>query len=295
MRKTSRKLLAVILALVVGVLVSACAPREESGNIRLGDIGWDESQAIANLTKILLEEDMGYTVDIQRLESPPLLFQAVGQGEIDAFQDVWLPNHQAFLDEQEDQVQLLDYWYEGETSFGIAVPTYVDVTSLEELPNSNIDTIYGIEPGTPMMDKINDRVVPTYNLNQQIVEAGTQGMLSQVDDLYKNQEPFAFVAWTPHWMNRYYEYRYLDDPEDAQEELNDPAQVTAVVNSDFASRRPDVVALLNAIRLDEDELNEIEDEARNAGDDYEEGARRWLENNRDKAQSWVDEAKASQE
>jgi glycine betaine/proline transport system substrate-binding protein len=149
MRKTSRKLLAVILALVVGVLVSACAPREESGNIRLGDIGWDESQAIANLTKILLEEDMGYTVDIQRLESPPLLFQAVGQGEIDAFQDVWLPNHQAFLDEQGDQVQLLDYWYEGETSFGIAVPTYLDVTSLDELNDSNVDTIYGIEPGTP--------------------------------------------------------------------------------------------------------------------------------------------------
>jgi len=73
----------------------------------------------------------------------------VGSGDLDAFQDVWLPNHAQLLSEVEgDGVQLVD-WYQGQTEFGIAVPSYMtDVTTTGDLNKSNVDQIYGIEPGS---------------------------------------------------------------------------------------------------------------------------------------------------
>ena len=55
--------------------------------------GWDENAVVANLTKQLLEKKLGYeAVELQELELG-LVFQGVGDGELDTFRDVWLPNH----------------------------------------------------------------------------------------------------------------------------------------------------------------------------------------------------------
>ena len=57
--KGDRKLWNVIFALMVGILVSGCAGPENKQLI-LGDRGWDEGVAISNLTKALLEDELGY-------------------------------------------------------------------------------------------------------------------------------------------------------------------------------------------------------------------------------------------
>ena len=66
---------------------------------------------VAHLTTILLEEELGYSnVEIQQVDLG-LVFEGVGSGELDAFQDVWLPNHAQLLSEVEDDVVQLANWY----------------------------------------------------------------------------------------------------------------------------------------------------------------------------------------
>ena len=56
--KTNHKHLAAILALVVGVLaLTGCGGLGQDNGLRLANIGWDENVAVANLTKVLLEEE----------------------------------------------------------------------------------------------------------------------------------------------------------------------------------------------------------------------------------------------
>jgi hypothetical protein len=85
------------------------------------------------------------------------------------------PNHQQFLVEEGDDVRLLDDWYRGRTSFGIAVPSYTDITSLEDLNGSVVNVILGIEPGAAIMQKIPDSVMLAYDLEQVLVQASTPG------------------------------------------------------------------------------------------------------------------------
>jgi glycine betaine/proline transport system substrate-binding protein len=297
--KASKKLLAVILALVVGAVVSGCGGggggggSAESRSLNLGvATGWDEAAVIANLSKIVMEEDLGYgEVQLQELELGPVI-QGVASGDLDAYQDIWLPNHQGQIDEVENDIVQLDPWYDGTTEFGIAVPTYMtNVNAIPDLNQTDITQILGIEPGAIISERIPESVIPTYGLQQEYVQSSTPSMLSQVEELSDNQEEFAFVAWRPHWMNQRYDFKYLEDPEDGLTDLNDGATILSIVNEDLPDDDPVAYAFLDAITLTEDQVNEIENINPN---DYAESARTWLEDNRDVVQPWVDAAREAE-
>ena len=293
--KKSKKLLAVILALVVGAVVSGCGGggSPESRSLNLGvATGWDEAAVIANLSKIVMEEDLGYgEVRLQELELGPVI-QGVASGDLDAYQDIWLPNHQAQIDEVENDIRMLDPWYDGTTEFGIAVPTYMtNVNAIPDLNQTDLDQILGIEPGAIISERIPESVIPTYSLEQEYVQSSTPSMLSEVDDRYSNQEEFAFVAWRPHWMNAKYDFKFLEDPEDGLTDLNDGATILSIVNEDLPDDDPVAYAFLDAITLTEEQVNEIENINPN---DYAESARTWLEDNRDVAQPWIDAAREAE-
>jgi glycine betaine/proline transport system substrate-binding protein len=102
-----------------------------------------------------------------------------------------------------------------------------------------------------------EEVILTYDLDQELVEASTDGMLLEVDHRYDSREDFALIAWLPHWMNQRYNFSYLEDPKDAFGELNN---------------------LARGLTLDEDQLNDLGRTVSEAGDPLE-GARRWAEDN----------------
>ncbi len=258
--KLSRRLLAVILVLATGILVAGCGGSSGNRELVLGvATGWDENAVVANLTKILMEEELGYQeVRLQQLELGPV-FQGVGSGDLAAFQDMWLPNHRAQLSQVQNKVVQLDPWYQGTTEFGIGVPTYMtNVNTIPDLNNTNLTQILGIEPGAVISERIPDSVIPTYGLKQEYVESSTAGMLAEVESRYNRQEEFAFVPWRPHWMNARYSFKYLEDPEDALGDLNDAATISTIVNEDLPGDDPVAYAFLKALTLTEDQVNEIE-------------------------------------
>ena len=287
---TSRKLLALILALlVVGTLTAGCASSEQPTELTLANIGWDENVAISNLTKVLLEDELGYErVEIRKAELRPT-FQAVATGDLDAFQDVWLPNQKALLGEVAEDVEQLEPWYLDTTEQGMAVPAYMDVTSIDQLNESNVDLILGIEPSAVAQQVLADEVIPQYALKQKLVEAPTEGMLAEVEILYTNKEDFAFIAWSPHWMNQRYDFRYLEDPKDAQGGTNDPAEISTIVKEDLREQDPVAYAFLSTMKLTEEQINDLENVI-NEEEDPLEGSKRWVRDNRAVVQPWIEAA-----
>src|SRR5919112_1111370 len=277
-----------LLLLLVSTVATGCGGGEDSAKrLDIADIGWTENTAIAHLTKVLLEEELGYeqvTINTSELDS---VYGSVAKGDLDAFQDVLLPNQQDLLSSVENDVEQLSFSYEGETEQGIAVPSYMNTTSLEQLNETKADMIFGIEPGSVVMGVVYDEVIPAYGLEQKLVEAPTEGMLTEVERRYNDREEFALVAWSPHWMNQRYDLRYLEDPEDAFGELNDPARITTIVNEDLLQDDPVAYAFMDALILDEEQIGDLESAINEAGDPHE-GARRWAEDNPEVWQPWVD-------
>lgn len=295
--KASKKLLAVTLALVTSVVVAGCgggggaSPENKQFNLGVAT-GWDEAAVVSNLSKLVMEQDLGYKeVKLQELELGPVI-QGVGSGDLDAYQDIWLPNHEQQISEVKDDVVQLDPWYQGQTEFGIAVPTYMDAKAIPDLNQTSVKEILGIEPGAVISKTIPDDVIPKYGLKQEYVQSSTPAMLSEVDSRYSNNEDFAFVAWRPHWMNKKYNFRFLEDPEDGLGKLNDSATISSIVNKDLPNDDPEAYAFLKAVSLNEDQVNEIENINPS---DYAESAKTWLNDNHDVVQPWVDAAKDAQQ
>ncbi len=284
-----------LLLLIVGTFAIGCGGGTDSAKtLDIADVGWTENTAIAHLTKVLLEEELGYkqvTIHTSELDS---VYGSVAKGDLDAFQDVWLPNQQDLLSSVENDVEQLSFSYEGETKQGIAVPSYMDTISLDQLNESNAELILGIEPGSVVMGVIYDEVMPFYGLKQKLVEASTDGMLAEVERLYNDRQEFALVAWSPHWMNQRYDLRYLEDPEDAFGELNDPAKITAIVNKNLAENDPEARAFMDALIFNEEQLNDLESTINEEGDPLA-GARQWAQDNREVWQPWVEVAQTAQE
>jgi glycine betaine/proline transport system substrate-binding protein len=283
------------LLVILGVLTSGCGSGGASGRtIDIADIGWTENTAIAQLTKVLLEQQLGYqevTVKTTDLDS---VYDGVAKGNLDAFQDVWLPNQRDLLQSVQTDVEQLSYSYQGQTKQGIAVPSYMDTTSLDQLNQTKTDLILCIEPSSVMLGIVYDDVMPAYGLRQKLVEAPTEGMLDEVDKRYRDREEFAFCGWSPHWMNQRYDLRYLEDPKNAFGDLNTPARITTIVKKDLPEDDPVATAFMDALVLDEDQLNDLESTIYEANDPHE-GARRWAQENSEVWQPWVEAAQGAQE
>jgi glycine betaine/proline transport system substrate-binding protein len=115
-------------------------------------------------------------------------------------------------------------------------------------------------------------------------------MLYEVGKRLSNREQFAFVAWSPHWMNQRYDFVYLDDPENALGELNDPSSITTIVGKYFWNDEPVAYALIKTITLTEERVDSLEEAINTAGDPLE-GARQWARDNREVVQPWIYNAK----
>lgn len=304
-------MLAVILALATAALVVGCGgggggagSENENKTLTLADIGWTENTAVANLSKILLEEELDYEEVTVQTADLGVVFRGVAEGDLDAFQDVWMPNHSVQLKEAEGDVEQLDPWFDGQTKFSMAVPSYVrtqdgqEVTSIDQLNDTDIEEILGIEPGSIIMQAIPENTIPEYGLEQKLTESSTAAMLAEVQRRYDDEEPFAFIAWSPHWMNDEFDFNYLEDPKktltnEDGDLLTEPAEISSVVRKDLKEDDPVAYAFLNEFTLTEEQTNELMAVINEEGD-AEEGAQAWLEDNRDLTEPWIQAAKDAQ-
>jgi glycine betaine/proline transport system substrate-binding protein len=266
-----------------------------SKTLTLGSIGWTENIAVSNLTKVAMGDEMGYDVQLKGPLDLGPMFQGLASGDLQAFQDVWLPNHEQYLNKPQikPRVEVLDPWYQGTTKFGITVLSYMKgITSIEDLPKAGTKEITGIEPGAAFMPVIEDSVIPKYNLDMKLVTSSTAGMLAEVQKKNAAKEPIVFTGWSPHWMNLKYDIVYLDDPKNAQGAFDDPSRITCAVNKDLEGDDPAAFAFLKSIDLNEDQINAIEAEMNKAGTGNEEqGVRAWYKKNKDIVKPWIDAAK----
>jgi len=292
MTKSSR--VPLILALAVWLLAAGCGGASSTPasagdeELTIGYVGWADSVAVSKLTEAVLEEELGYEVELRRFNDPEAAVMSAGRGEIDAFQSVWMPDHAKYLGEAEGE-RLLDPWLIGTTRSGLAAPSYMDVGSVEGMERFENAPIIGVEPGVEPGSRVSEAVAEQLP-ERDVSYLDTPKMLSEVGRRYADGEAFFFTAWSPHWMNSEYKFEYLVDPEDELSEATQPLRIQTVVHGKLGQEDPFAFAFLDTLQLAEHQVNGLELSIREAGSPRE-GAESWLEDRDWLVQSWVGSAK----
>lgn len=257
------------------------------GDINLGWIPWDENIANTFLWKEILEQE-GYTVSETQLDVAPV-FDGIATGQLDLFLDAWLPlTHEDYWNQYGEDIEDLGTWYEG-AALTIAVPEYVEVTSLEELAengNTFDNQIVGIEPGAGLTRITREEVMPNYGLEDwTLVESSTPAMLAELDTAIANEEPVVVTLWRPHWAYAEYPIRDLEDP---QGHLGEAEEIHALARNGFSSDFPEVAEWIGNFEMTDQQLGTLSILINELGEGNEqEAARQWIADNQDVVDGWL--------
>ncbi|HEY1179009.1 MAG TPA: glycine betaine ABC transporter substrate-binding protein [Phytomonospora sp.] len=288
-RSTLLRGIALASAAVLALSAAACGKSQEADGgggddkkITIGYVSWDEAIAASNLWENILEEK-GYDVELKNIE-PGLLYQGLADGNVDFFLDGWLPQtHADYWATFGDKLEKVGVWYDN-AALSIAVPEYVDATSLKDLAGKADQfngEIIGIEPGAGLTTATKEKVMPTYGLDGafKLKTSTTTAMLAALDGAIAKQEPIVVTLWHPHWAYAKYQLKDLEDPEGT---LGTAEEVTTIARKGFGADQPEITAMLQKFTMDDAQLGSLEDLTLNKyKDDPAKGVEEWLAANPD--------------
>jgi len=168
---------------------------EEKGEIELTLVNWATEIASTNVISLVLEE-AGYETTLTPVDLSPMWI-GVAQGDVDGFVGGWLPTDMKNeYEEYGDDVVDLGPNMEGNKT-GLAVPDYVDITSIEEVNSDNFDEIVGIDAGSGL-NQATEEVIEAYDIDIDIMDSSDAAMAAALGDAIENKEPIVVTAWQPH-------------------------------------------------------------------------------------------------
>lgn len=322
-----------LLALMLGLAMVAAAC-SEAGDSEGGDGGgetgalpgegttvsiainpWTGSAVNANVAKILLEQELGYTVDLVEIDEFAQ-FPAMSAGDLDATLEVWPSGHaEDYATYIEGDGSVVDGGQLGVIGkIGWYVPTYMveehpDVAMLEGL-NANADLFATTETGDkgqmldgdPSFVSFDAEIVETLGLDFEVVVAGSESaLLAELDQAIANEDPLLFYWYTPHWGNTVYDLTEVALPEVTEEctaaaaaggdgyACDYPEDVLyKAFNADLETRAPEAFAFLSAMNYDNLTQEQIAKGIDVDGQDPAAAAQAWVDANADVWQPWVD-------
>ncbi|SNS11142.1 glycine betaine/proline transport system substrate-binding protein [Anaerovirgula multivorans] len=286
-----KKLVLGVIMIILSLAVAGCggeseeqAPTDEKPTIAIGEVPYPHEWVPANIIKHVAEE-LGYSTEMVEGDIG-FMFLGLAQGDIHIFPDVWLPTlHKTYIDRYEDQIQLTGILYEN-IDMGWAVPSYVDIDSIDQLKDRADEfnnRIIGIEPSAGMM-VTSMETIEAYGLDEfELLEGSTPAMLAEVEKAIQQEEPIVFLAWRPHTMFTRYDIKLLEDPEGIW--VLDDA-ITGVY-PELEEIAPDLYEFVQNFEIDIQEIEGMLEEMELNDRDIEELTKEWIEENRDKVDAML--------
>lgn len=283
--KNMKRLLITALTLLFATLgFQSC--EQESDTIELGYVLWDSEIASTHVVAAIIEDKLGHDVSLTAVDAGPM-WMGISRGDFDAMVAAWLPvTHEAYYKKTKDKVVNLGANLEG-AKLGLVVPSYVNISSIEEL-NDNADKfdgkIIGIDPGAGLM-AATERAIEDYDIELDLVAGSDAAMTAALRRAIEREEWIAVTGWTPHWKFAAFDLKYLDDP---KKSLGEEEHIATIVTPELEEKAPDVYAFLDNFYWSSVEMAEVMMLIEDGMEPYE-AARKWIADNPERVNSWIAE------
>ncbi|MBL8055889.1 MAG: ABC transporter substrate-binding protein [Anaerolineales bacterium] len=303
-----------VLAVLVtaAFVVAACAPAAApKPTIKLAANPWDGSRANVAVAKILLEKELGYTVEIVDIDENAQ-FPALAKGDLSATLEIWPSGHAKDYDEYITTGKLEDLGPLGVVGkIGWFIPTYLlkdhpELATWEGFQDPATAALFQTAEtgdagqfigGDPSFVQYDEALIKNLGLNLKVVFAGSeQAELAALDAAYAKQEPFLFYFWTPHAAHAQYDLTNVKLPTYSAEceakgadarDCDYPEDVLYKAGwAGLKDAAPEAHALLKAMSYtNKDQITIMADIA--GGKSVDEAAQAWVDANKATWEKWL--------
>jgi glycine betaine/proline transport system substrate-binding protein len=321
-RKLVRRAALAVIAAALALVPVACGDDDETGGppgegvtLRIAVNPWTGSAVNANVAKILLERELGYTVELVEIDENSQ-FPAIASGELDASLEVWPSGHAADINryiEGRRGGPLRDGGIVNGGELGLTgnigwwVPTYL----VEEQPElaryqglkGNENAVDGkFLAGDPTFVSYDTEIIESLGLNLDVVNTGSEeALIDAIDQAYRRREPLLTYFYTPHWAHQKYDLTevrlpaYDDDCEEAARERDGEGY-----DCDYADdvlfkalwlgledKAPDAFTFFERFKYTTDDQQEIAFQVDSEGVPMQQAAQQWIDANQDVWRAWL--------
>lgn len=260
--------------------------QQEAVDIELGYVLWDSEIASTHVVASLIQDSLGHNVTLTSVDAGPM-WMGIGRGDFDAIVAAWLPvTHEAYYNEVKDDVVNLGPNLDG-ARLGWVVPSYVEASSIEDLPQYSDELggqITGIDPGAGLM-AASEKTIEEYGLGDdfELLAGSDAAMTAALERAIEREEYVVVTGWTPHWMFAAHDLKYLEDP---KKTLGDVEHIATIVTPELEEKAPEVYTFLDNFYWSPVEMAEVMMMIEGGMEPYD-AARAWIEENPDRVSEWL--------
>lgn len=218
------------------LLIAALAPSAslaQDKEIVLVENPWTASSLNVNVAKIILEQELGYEVEIILLDESAQ-WAAIGAGDAHASLEVWPSGHQENVAQYIDELEVVVNGGElgAIGKIGWYIPTYLltdhpELATWEGFEDPDSAALFATAEtgdkgqflaGAPGWVEYDTQIIENLGLNLEVIHAGSEeAILAAVEAAYNREEPVLFYFWTPHSIHAKYELTEVELPEHTDE------------------------------------------------------------------------------
>lgn len=293
---------------------NGAAAEGEKMTIKLAENPWSASMINANVAKILLEEQLGYPVEIVTIDENAQ-WASLATGDLDASLEVWPSGHAENVAQYIDSQGVVENggllgpigkigWYT--PSYMIAQNPalatwegFKDPAVAAEYATAETGDNGQFLAGDPSWVQYDADIIKNLELPFQVVNAGSeQAILAALDSAYSRQEPILFYFWTPHSIHAKYDLTEVELPAYSDEcyaqadsggvACDYPGdELFKIFWSGLKDAAPDAYTLLKNMNYSTEDQIQMVAAVELDGKSAEEAARAWLDANQSTWQSWL--------
>ena len=310
-------ILALLMTLFLGVSNAFAQDK-----VRISDLNWTGAKAIGHVIKAVIEGPLGSEAEIvQGLSDQAIVAEGMdkGDGSVDVYTDMWMPNQQAIWDKYIVEAKSVGHNESYPGTQAMFVPSYMTdkINTITDLLNPEIAALfdkdnngkgeYWAGDAAWKSTKMWQVKFKDYGLSElwepEIISDAT--FKAQLKAAYAAEQPILFYYWTPEWLHAAYDLSTLDEPgfeegcmdlkldqEDWLEASkfkckHNDANAYVAYSKSLEQRNPAAAKFLMNIKLDPAVVNDWILRIGRDGDDPQDVAEEWVAANMDTVNTWI--------
>ncbi|PWE00820.1 glycine betaine ABC transporter substrate-binding protein [Marinilabilia rubra] len=271
---------AILMAFINACNFSQSTDEEEKRVVKLNYTDWTESVAITMLASAVLQEKMGYKVEL-KLTDVESVYNELANRQADFFADAWLPyTHEKYFKKHQGSIDSISTIFRNPQT-GMVVPEYSSLKSISDLKGTNLNII-GIDKGAGIMTSTREAIAH-YGLSNKLISGSDDQMTFQMVDSIRRRKEVVVTGWEPHWIFSRHEVRFLEDPDQI---FPKGEHIYAVGNKASIKEHPHATELFRRMQLTDQQFNSLIDQVKMATDPLN-GIHQWMEKNQYIVNKWV--------
>lgn len=278
------------IAAVAALAFAAPAARAQDPTVRIGDLTWTGAKAIAYVIKAVIDGPLDSEAEIVEGMSDGSVIAAgmdKGDGSVDVYSDLWMPNRAAIWDKYVDGAGTVGHNIPYKGTQKLYVPAFMAdrVNSIEDLRDPEVAAMFDKDGNgkgeywagdagwkSTRMWQVKFK---SYGLDDlweaEVLPQDT--FKAQLKTAVQRERPILFYYWTPEWIHAAYDIAALDEPgrSDGCEDVNldaedwlevsnfscasQDASIYVAYSKSLETRNPAAARFLSRMKMDPDTIN----------------------------------------